>query len=82
MGAAGNLRSMSLPRFALRHDEVAASVAVSPTLFDKWVREGRMPKGRKIGGVVLWDTQEVYDHWIALRDGDTESKNPFDGNIV
>jgi predicted DNA-binding transcriptional regulator AlpA len=83
MGAAGNLRSMSLQRIALRRDEVAAMLAISPTLFDEWVNKGLMPRGHKIGGVVLRDAQEVQDHWILLRDGDTGSKNnPFNGVVA
>jgi predicted DNA-binding transcriptional regulator AlpA len=83
MGAAVTPRDTSLPRFAMRRDEAAASLAISPTLFDQWVKEGRMPKSHKIGGVVLWDTQEVQDHWISLRDGDTVSKdNPFNGIVA
>jgi hypothetical protein len=70
-------REASLPRFALRRDEAAASVAVSPTKFDEWVVGGKMPKGRKIDGVVLWDVQELREAWQRLRDGETIS-NPFD----
>jgi predicted DNA-binding transcriptional regulator AlpA len=73
-------RDMSLPRFALRRDEAAASVAISPTLFDEWIKQGKMPKGRKIGGVVLWDTQEIRECWHKLIDEDSVStNNPFDG---
>ena len=72
-------RASSIPRFALRRDEAAASVAISPTLFDEWVRLKRMPKGRKIGGVVLWDTQEVWEYWCRMRDEDHSAQNPFDG---
>jgi hypothetical protein len=50
---------------------------VSPTKFEEWVRDGRMPKGRKIDGVVLWDVGEIREAWERLRDGDY-SKNPFD----
>lgn len=71
-------REMSLPRFALRREEAAASVGVSPTKFDEWVKDGRMPKGRKIDGVVLWDVGEVRDAWERLRDGMLVEKNPFD----
>jgi hypothetical protein len=70
-------RDLSLPRFALRRDEAAASVAVSTTKWDEWVADGRMPKGRKIDGVVLWDTLEVREAWERLRDG-VNSNNPFD----
>jgi predicted DNA-binding transcriptional regulator AlpA len=79
--SSSSARDLSLPRFALRRDEAAASVAISPTLFDEWIRQGKMPKGRKIGGVVLWDTQEVRDAWCNIRDSDTSAPtaNPFDG---
>jgi predicted DNA-binding transcriptional regulator AlpA len=70
-------RYLSIPRFALRRDEAAASLGVSVTKFDEWCGDGRMPRGRKIDGVVLWDTQEVHGAWEALRDGE-HSKNPFD----
>jgi predicted DNA-binding transcriptional regulator AlpA len=70
-------RDVSLPRFALRREEAAASVAVSPTKFDEWVKVGRMPPGKKIDGVVLWDVTEVHEAWVRLRDGEC-SKNPFD----
>jgi len=63
----------------MRRDEAAAAVAISPTLFDEWIRLNRMPKGRKIGGVVLWDSQEVWESWCKLRDGDDNEPNPFDG---
>jgi predicted DNA-binding transcriptional regulator AlpA len=75
-------RDLSLPRYALRRDEAAASVAISPTLFDEWIRQGKMPKGRKIGGVVLWDAQEVYEFWCNLRDADEPAVNPFDGFVA
>lgn len=70
-------RDLSLPRFALRRDEAAAALAVSTTKFDEWVADGRMPKGHKIDGVVLWDTEEVREAWERLRDGQ-HSHNPFD----
>ena len=72
-------RDASLPRFALRRDEAAASLAISETTFVKWVEQKRMPPGRKIDGVVLWDTQEVREHWNKLKDGDVVADNPFDG---
>jgi hypothetical protein len=52
--SAASPRDLSLPRFAVRRDEAAASVAVSETKFDEWVTAGKMPKGHKIDGVVLW----------------------------
>jgi predicted DNA-binding transcriptional regulator AlpA len=75
-------RTLSIPRFALRRDEAAASVAISPTLFDAWIKLNKMPKGRKIGGVVLWDTQEVWECWCKIRDEDHNDQNPFDGVTI
>jgi hypothetical protein len=40
-----------------------------------------MPKGRKIGGVVLWDTRKIAAAWDALADEDMRS-NPFDRVVV
>jgi predicted DNA-binding transcriptional regulator AlpA len=71
-------RESSLPRFALRREEAAASVGVSSTTWDRWVELKRMPSGYKIDGVMLWDTQEVRDCWNKLKEGDTVN-NPFDG---
>lgn len=76
------LRDISIPRFALRRNEAAASLGISPSLFETWVVEGKMPKPRKIKGVVLWDTYEIQDSWHRLRDGDIEDDNPFDGRSV
>lgn len=79
--AARSLREQTLPRFALRRDEAAACLSVSPTTFDKWVADGRMPKGRKVDGLTLWDTEEIRDHWIALRDG-AFARNPLDDRVI
>jgi predicted DNA-binding transcriptional regulator AlpA len=78
-------RELSLPRYAMRREEAAASLAISPTLFDSWISAGLMPAGRKIGGVVLWDTEEVRQFWCRLRDGEPscdDKQHPFDGIVA
>jgi hypothetical protein len=65
----------------LRREEAAASVAVSVTKFEGWVADGRMPKGYKIDGVVLWDAIEVREAWERMKNGD-HAKNPFDGVVA
>jgi predicted DNA-binding transcriptional regulator AlpA len=74
-------RDLSLPRFALRRDEAAASLGVSATKFDEWVKDGRMPKGFKIDGVVLWCVQEVREAWERMKGGG-QATNPFDGIVA
>jgi predicted DNA-binding transcriptional regulator AlpA len=84
MGAA-SLRELSIPRFALRRDEAAASLAISPSTFDNWVGEGRMPKGRKIGGVTLWDAESIRSAWLSLaeiEDQQPDSDNPYEGIVI
>ncbi len=84
----GNSRlqeTTSQPRFALRRHEAATAFSISPTLFDEWVRLGLMPEGRKIGGVKLWDIEELWEAWCAIRDqmsGVKAEPNPFDGITV
>ncbi|HTJ56483.1 MAG TPA: hypothetical protein VL418_02805 [Devosiaceae bacterium] len=81
--AGTSIREASIPRFAMRCDEAAASVGVSESTFKNWIALGRMPKGHKIDGVVLWDTEQVRAAWIALRDADNDDEaNPFDGVVA
>ena len=79
--AALSPRDLSLPRFAVRRDEAAASLGVSATKFDEWVKDGRMPKPIKVDGVVLWCVQGIREVWERMRDGD-QAKNPFDGVVA
>ena len=79
------LRSLSLPRFALRRDEAAASLAISPASFDVWVANGIMPRGKKVRGVMLWDAERIRMAWLELVEADEpepDSANPFDHMVV
>ena len=74
-----SLREVSIQRLALRRDEAAASLAISPSLFDTWVKDGKMPNPNRVGGVVLWDAEAIRDAWRRLCDGDrNDEENPFD----
>ena len=84
MGAV-SLREISIPRFALRRDEAAASLAISPSTVDHWIGEGKMPKGRKIGGVTLWDAESIRTAWLNLADIEEpqpETDNPYEGIVL
>ncbi|MUO86750.1 helix-turn-helix transcriptional regulator [Agrobacterium vitis] len=83
MGA--SLREISIPRFALRRDEAAASLAISPSTFDNWVNDGKMPKGRKIGGIVLYDAESIRTAWHTLAEIEPdldEGEHPYDGKVL
>lgn len=84
--AGATLRSLSLPRFALRRDEAAAALAISPSTFDGWIRKGRLPEGKPIDGIVLWETERLRTAFQALMDLDEntpdDGDNPFDHKVV
>lgn len=50
----------------MRRINAAAYVGVSPTKFDEWVRDGRMPAGRAVDGCVLWDARALDEAFEAL----------------
>jgi predicted DNA-binding transcriptional regulator AlpA len=52
----------------LRREQAAAYVGVSPSHFDKWIAENRMPKGAQIGGVTLWDRLAIDEAFNCLFD--------------
>jgi predicted DNA-binding transcriptional regulator AlpA len=60
------------PRRALRREDAARYVGVSPTKFDQLVNDGRMPKPFRIDGCTLWDIRELDDAIDALRDDDPD----------
>jgi predicted DNA-binding transcriptional regulator AlpA len=84
--AALSLREASLPRLALRRDEAAASLSISPSTFDTWIKKGRVPKGKAIDGVTLWDVQKLREAWQKLQDADDQpeddASNPFNGVVA
>ncbi|MBZ5761779.1 DNA-binding protein [Rhizobium sp. VS19-DR104.2] len=82
----GTLRERSLPRFALRRGEAAASLGISPSLFGDWVAKGLVPEGRKINGVILWGVEEIHNAWLRMNEDEQpaadEAENPFDQMVV
>jgi predicted DNA-binding transcriptional regulator AlpA len=75
------LKAQSINRLALRRNDAAAALSISPSLFDNWVRDGLMPRGKRIGGVMLWDMDMIRSAWQALVEDEpmaTDNENPFD----
>ena len=54
----------------LRKPDSADYVGVSESQFDTWIDKGLMPKGKKIGGVKLWDRAALDRALDALFDTD------------
>jgi predicted DNA-binding transcriptional regulator AlpA len=52
--------------------EAAAYVGVSPTLFDRTVKDRLMPKPLRLYGRVIWDRLQLDEAIELLRDGADE----------
>ncbi|MGX5773918.1 helix-turn-helix transcriptional regulator [Methylorubrum zatmanii] len=61
------------PRRGLNRVEAARYIGVSPTKYDELVRDGRMPRPKRIDGCVRWDIRQLDAAWDALDGGDGES---------
>lgn len=64
------------PPFGLDRAEAARHVGVAPSTWDRWVREGIMPRPRAVGGVKRWVRDEVEAAFMALSaDGQTDAED-------
>ena len=72
------VRSLSQPRRGLRRAEAATYVGVGATKFDDLVRDGRMPKPKKIDGATVWDVRQLDCAFEALPDDGNGAHNPWD----
>jgi predicted DNA-binding transcriptional regulator AlpA len=68
----------SLPPRGLRRVEAAAYIRVSPSKFDQMVKDGRMPKPKRIDGSVRWDRWALDIAFSALPNDGEASDNPWD----
>ena len=69
-----------VPR-GLRRAEAAAYIGVSPSTFDKMIRERFMPRPKRYRGVTIWDRLALDEAFSALpedEDGKPASANPWD----
>lgn len=59
MTPGSQLRAQSQPRRGLRREEAAAYLGFSARKFDELIADGRMPKPKRIDGVVVWDIRAL-----------------------
>ena len=76
---AGSPPAALAPR-GLSRVEAAAYVGVSPTKFDELVRDGRMPKPKRIDARTIWDRKQVDAAFDALPD--EADRNPWNDVAV
>lgn len=71
------LRPRECPRRGLRRPEAALYVGVSPSKFDELVRDGRMPKPKRLDSCVVWDVRQLDLAFDAI-EGDDDGPNEWD----
>lgn len=67
----------SLPPRGLSRVAAAAYIGISPSLFDIMVKDGRMPRPKRINARTVWDRKRLDEAFDALPD--EEGGNPSDG---
>ena len=70
-----NAPAIILPKLGYRRREAADLIGISPTTFDAWVKEGKLPQPRRIGGIVLWRADELQAAFDRLTGADTGRLN-------
>jgi predicted DNA-binding transcriptional regulator AlpA len=69
----------SLPPRGLCRVEAARYIGVSPTLFDRMIENGLMPKPKRIWGRVVWDRLALDNAFAAIpNDGDKADRSFWD----
>jgi predicted DNA-binding transcriptional regulator AlpA len=71
------VRARIEPR-GLSRVEAATYVGVSPSLFDQMVKDGRMPKPKRINSRTVWDRKRLDEAFEALPDDGDSDGNPWD----
>jgi len=66
---------ISLPPRGLSRVEAAAYVGVSLTKFDELVKDGRMPRPKRIDARTIWDRKQLDAAFDALPD--ESDRNPW-----
>lgn len=67
----------SLPPRGLSRVQAAEYLGISCSLFDRLIRDGLMPKAKKLGGRVVWDRLAL-DRAFSQIDAES-GDNPLDG---
>lgn len=58
----------SYPPRGMNREEAARYIGVGTTKFDELVKDGRMPKGKRIDGRVVWDRNKLDASFTDLPD--------------
>ncbi|MCX5571445.1 helix-turn-helix transcriptional regulator [Kaistia nematophila] len=68
---------LSLPPRGLSRAEAAAYIGISATLFDEMVKDGRMPKPKRINARTIWDRYGLDEAFSALPTSEDAEKGKW-----
>jgi predicted DNA-binding transcriptional regulator AlpA len=68
---------LSYPPGALRADRAAAYLSMSTSTFLKLVDEGRLPKGKRLGGITFW-SRRALDEFVETYEGEGDETDAVD----
>ena len=63
-----------IPRRGLSRDEAAMYIGISASKFDELVRDGRMPRPKRIDGRKVWDVHDLDVAFDALPSENQQSQ--------
>jgi predicted DNA-binding transcriptional regulator AlpA len=77
MGAQKLADHLAYPPRAMRSDRAAAYLSMSESHFLKLVSEARLPKGKRLGGIVFWD-RAALDSFVENYEGEADETTVAD----
>lgn len=78
MPAVAQQTRLAFPSRGRRREAAAEYIGVSPSKFDEMVKDGRMPKPKRIDGCRVWDVLALDRFFDALPGGDESDHNAWD----
>lgn len=73
--ASNPVRIFPFPPRGLNRAQAAMYIGISRSLFDRMVKDGRMPRPKRIDGRVVWDRHQIDESFEDLT-----SNNPWNDN--
>jgi predicted DNA-binding transcriptional regulator AlpA len=75
MKKSSDVLPLSCPPRGLARPQAATYIGISESMFDRLVKDGRMPRAIHIDGRVVWDRLHLDEAFNLLADNDN---NPWD----
>ena len=72
--------NFAYPPRAFRADRAAAYLDISKSMFLQWVAEGKMPRGTRVGGLRIWDREDIDAAYEALKETESNERNPIEAH--